>query len=473
MNAPSADRPLRGHLLAMPVVVLNMGIEMVFVLEQRLRAQSIAPDKARRVLVDVVRALLVPAFLREIFRPQVLYSSRQLRTVFETLAHASIMRLNTASMAKLYELMLMGAKLQCVSASACGGPLRVPVNVTQTHLETLKEMLAMHSVASAVASSRGEADAAAATTTGAGTQAMLDSLTALAAAAAAVAASDSAAIEGTVSDLIDAVGRTMRAVYGTLPAAEVWALHSTLLSFFQDRRIRVSIFLSENLQTQDGQLILPEQQPPAPGAPAVGSLKYFDAAGKQIGPTTVLAPLSAKRGTGAPPAPAALGRNVYASHRTKPSIDSGGAPLVASMANFTGNVSAADAALADPSDDAETASSGGGALLESSRHGRVGMNFLSTLVGRSSAAAGDPLPMDFAFDDASAWNAEGSRSSSSFVSAAATAGGVASAVQRFDGSASAARASRLAASVHEDAEARATTAGGGEHDDLLSMLDAL
>ena len=58
--------PLRGHLLALPVLVLNMGIEMVYVLEQRLRALSIAPDKARRVLVDVVRALLVPAFLREI-----------------------------------------------------------------------------------------------------------------------------------------------------------------------------------------------------------------------------------------------------------------------------------------------------------------------------------------------------------------------------------------------------------------------
>jgi uncharacterized membrane protein YjjP (DUF1212 family) len=41
----------------------NFGIEMVYVLEQRLRALSIAPDKARRVLVDVVRALLVPAFL--------------------------------------------------------------------------------------------------------------------------------------------------------------------------------------------------------------------------------------------------------------------------------------------------------------------------------------------------------------------------------------------------------------------------
>lgn len=37
-----------GRLLAMPLVVLNMGAEMVYILEQRLHAQSIAPDKSRK-----------------------------------------------------------------------------------------------------------------------------------------------------------------------------------------------------------------------------------------------------------------------------------------------------------------------------------------------------------------------------------------------------------------------------------------
>jgi hypothetical protein len=40
--------PPRGFLLAMPVLIINLGMEMVYVLEQRLRAQQIPPEKGRR-----------------------------------------------------------------------------------------------------------------------------------------------------------------------------------------------------------------------------------------------------------------------------------------------------------------------------------------------------------------------------------------------------------------------------------------
>ena len=40
-------------------------------------------------------------FVEELFKPQPLYSKKALRTVFDRLAHASIMRLNAASMDKV------------------------------------------------------------------------------------------------------------------------------------------------------------------------------------------------------------------------------------------------------------------------------------------------------------------------------------------------------------------------------------
>jgi len=43
-------------------------------------------------------------FLDEIFRPQELCSRKALRTIFEKLAHTSIMRLNESSMDKVSEL---------------------------------------------------------------------------------------------------------------------------------------------------------------------------------------------------------------------------------------------------------------------------------------------------------------------------------------------------------------------------------
>lgn len=46
-----------GSLLAMPIIVLNMGGEMVYILSQRLQAQNVADEKARKVLEDVVRTM--------------------------------------------------------------------------------------------------------------------------------------------------------------------------------------------------------------------------------------------------------------------------------------------------------------------------------------------------------------------------------------------------------------------------------
>lgn len=40
-------------------------------------------------------------FMEELFKPQELYSKKALRTVYDRLAHASIMRLNQASMDKV------------------------------------------------------------------------------------------------------------------------------------------------------------------------------------------------------------------------------------------------------------------------------------------------------------------------------------------------------------------------------------
>lgn len=52
--------------------------------------------------------------MEEVFRPQVMYSLVETRQIFVRLAHSSIMRLNEASMSKLFDLMLMGIKLQTV-----------------------------------------------------------------------------------------------------------------------------------------------------------------------------------------------------------------------------------------------------------------------------------------------------------------------------------------------------------------------
>ena len=58
---------------------------------------------------DIVGTMLNGRFMTELFKPQDAYSKKAMRTVFDKLAHASIMRLNSASMDKVC-LILMTAK---------------------------------------------------------------------------------------------------------------------------------------------------------------------------------------------------------------------------------------------------------------------------------------------------------------------------------------------------------------------------
>jgi hypothetical protein len=52
-------------------------------------------------MADIILNMFSDGFLDEIFRPQELCSRRALRTIFERLAHTSIMRLNETSMDKV------------------------------------------------------------------------------------------------------------------------------------------------------------------------------------------------------------------------------------------------------------------------------------------------------------------------------------------------------------------------------------
>lgn len=50
---------------------------------------------------DIITTMFNKKFMEELFKPQELYSKKALRTVYDRLAHASIMRLNQASMDKV------------------------------------------------------------------------------------------------------------------------------------------------------------------------------------------------------------------------------------------------------------------------------------------------------------------------------------------------------------------------------------
>ncbi|XP_032102856.1 protein OSCP1 isoform X2 [Sapajus apella] len=221
----------------LPLLFLNLGGEMLYILDQRLRAQNIPGDKARRdewtevdrkrVLNDIISTMFNRKFMEELFKPQELYSKKALRTIYERLAHASIMKLNQASMDKLYDLMTMAFKYQVL---LCPRPKDVLL-VTFNHLDTIKGFIR-----------------------------------------------DSP----TILQQVDETFRQLIEIYGGLSAGEFQLIRQTLLIFFQDLHIRVSMFLKDKVQNNNGRFVLPVSGPVPWGTELPGLIRMFNNKGEEV-----------------------------------------------------------------------------------------------------------------------------------------------------------------------------------------------
>ncbi|XP_005736259.1 protein OSCP1 [Pundamilia nyererei] len=203
----------------LPLLFINLGGEMLYILDQRLRAQNIPADKAKKVMNDIITTMFNKKFLEELFKPQELYSKKALRTVFDRLAHASIMRLNQASMDKLYDLMTMAFKYQVL---LCPRPKDILL-VSFNHMDAIKDF-----------------------------------------------------VKDTPSILsqVDETYRQLIEMYTPLSSGEFQLIRQTLLIFFQDMHIRVSIFLKDKVQNSNGRFVLPTSGPVPHGTQVPGLIRY-------------------------------------------------------------------------------------------------------------------------------------------------------------------------------------------------------
>ena len=58
------------YQMAMPILITNLGIEMIYVLCSRLKAQNIPSDKSAKVINDVIISLFDKKFMNEIRKKQ-------------------------------------------------------------------------------------------------------------------------------------------------------------------------------------------------------------------------------------------------------------------------------------------------------------------------------------------------------------------------------------------------------------------
>ena len=185
------------YLMSMPVIINCLGGEMIYILCSRLKAQSISEEKSIRVIKDIGNLLYNKKFQNDLYIHKKPNKHQEVKSIFETLAHSSIMRLNSTSMNKLFELMLMALKLQLLRT-------RYPEEIYQivlNHFTCVEEIIKM--------------------------------------------------IDPNDNNLINMVNNSkdnFMNVYGKLNPYDYIILKSVVLRFLQGKNVKVSIFIKENLQ---------------------------------------------------------------------------------------------------------------------------------------------------------------------------------------------------------------------------------
>ncbi|XP_007576524.1 protein OSCP1-like [Poecilia latipinna] len=222
----------------LPLVFINLGGEMLYILDQRLRALNTSEDQSetgvwserdrKRVLNDVVGTMFSKSFMDELLKPQQLYSHRTMKTVLTRLAHSSIMRLNPASMDRLYELMIMAFKYQVLLSPRPRDLLLISYN----HLDAARAFVR-------------------------DTPAVLNQ--------------------------VDETHRKIIEVYSRLSDGEFQLLRQTLLTFLQDVHTRVSVFLKNQIQNPSGRFVLMTSGPVPAGVDVPGLIRTFDPRGREVG----------------------------------------------------------------------------------------------------------------------------------------------------------------------------------------------
>ncbi len=160
-------------------------------------------------------------FVSELFRQQEMYSMVSTRQIFDKLAHSSIMKLNETSMNKLFDLMLMGVKYQVLMTTS---PEEV-YHIVLTHLTEVANLI------------------------------------------------KGSPVEALVNDAIT----QLKVMVKDFKAYDFMIIKQVIMRFFQDKHIKVSLFIQDSIQSLDGTIFLNFAEEGTLYSRRPGSVKYVQA----------------------------------------------------------------------------------------------------------------------------------------------------------------------------------------------------
>eukprot|EP00127_Corallochytrium_limacisporum_P003683 Clim_evm15s152 gene=Clim_evmTU15s152 len=214
---------------ALPLLIINLGAEMTYVLHERLKAQGVSVQVQNQVISAIVYNMVRRRFLEEMMRPQPLYNLVQVRSICSRLAHSSVMKLNDASMDKLFDLVLMSYKWQLIQINSPEEVYTIALN----HLDTLKDLVPL---------------------------------------------------DRKLQISLDSTMDTMTSVYESMSKGSLWIIRQELLNFTMSKHAQISLFVAHDLQSSDGcfRIDIHDEDSDEP----IGKVDYYDPSTGQAYETT-------------------------------------------------------------------------------------------------------------------------------------------------------------------------------------------
>lgn len=202
-----------------------------------------------------------------------------------------------------------------------------------------------------------------------------------------------------VSRLVEACVGHMASMFAALRAGDLYLLRYTLARFFQDRRVKVSLFLTDGLQAQDGSIIHSHAGRLPQGGIMPGTVRYFENGAlvkeemlRVPNAEHVQPPYPADTDITKPGRPCELGSNLYAKDRRKKGAAGAAA---AAAANATKGTGAKATPVFEPDDAAKAAA-------------KSELNHLAQMIGGGrSVKEGDKFSIVSLFPDAASDGANG------------------------------------------------------------------
>jgi hypothetical protein len=122
--------------------------------------------------------------------------------------------------------------------------------------------------------------------------------------------------------LLDSLQRQVLEVYGAFNGAQWARMRQVLLSFFQDRRVKVSLFLQDGLQTADGMVVVTHKGPLPVGGERPGTVRVWTNGNRTqsavaVANAQLTSPPPAPFDMASPLRPCRLGENLYSADRKR------------------------------------------------------------------------------------------------------------------------------------------------------------